>query len=199
MDTMTRRLSAAAISGLVLLLAGCADGMEAASSVPGDGWFSTALPTGLATLARRGLPVSARLQVDQRPELDLDLDLLTERAVGDIPAVAGGRHRFALHFELRQDGTTRTLARGETWQLVPDYGEVSPDYRPWQFDDSDGDYYSDLRELLAGTDPSDPGHHPDSQPRRAGDYRLWDETGLRGQAGYRPTAGRGGGGVYELN
>lgn len=179
-----------------LLSSACGEASREAMTPPGGASFRAELPTGIATLKRRGLSPSARLYIDRRPPLSLDIDADLDQALGEINAISNGSHRFELRFDLPSgNGEALPLASGSRHWTVTDRRQISPTY-DWTLMDRDQDGYSTLQELLAGTHWDNPGHHPDANPRLSSHYRLRDVgTGI----GYPLAPGRSGGGAYEIH
>jgi hypothetical protein len=134
------------------------------------------------------MPVPARLQkhlfnemlanivvLDTGETFDLVIDHTNKTVSGTIRNIRSGPHTFELNFVIRRikvatSRTTATIVKGTT---------VLISFASLTYPDDDGDGFTNLAELEAGTDPNDAGSHPPAElPRSSANYVMTDVIGI---------------------
>jgi hypothetical protein len=120
--------------------------------------------------------LTAQVVVDGGTAVPLTVDCLAGTVSGTVPGLTPGNHRFNLQF--LYEGvlvataiTTGTIASNQNTPIAFPPGSLA-------FLDTDDDGWTDLAELIAGTEPQLATSFPDSSVRRqSADFAIADVAG----------------------
>jgi hypothetical protein len=113
--------------------------------------------------------------VDTGQTFPLAIDLANRNVSGSIQGVVAGEHTFELNFIIQgiKVATARTVAT-----IVAD-SSVAISFGSLTFPDNDGDGFTNLAELEAGTEVANAGSHPPAElPRSSANYVMSDLIGI---------------------
>lgn len=162
---------------LMLYLSGCGQTTESPRGDLGPNGgerLSIPVPIQLQKHLSNGM-LAQVVVVDTGQIFELSIDHSTRTVSGTISSVPEGAHLFELNFYIQgiKVATARTIA------TIVANSMVLISFASLTYPDNDGDGFTNLAELEAGTDANNAGSHPPAEvPRASANYAMSDVIGI---------------------